>query len=170
MGVWTAVQVGRSDETPKFQVSLPELDSEALAAYNGRNVSAEIFVVCRDFIAPKHIDPKFLDSKHVFKDVSSLPASITAAPTDPSSSTATTTPVASTSSSAAAAARMASGGNMQTNVFMPEKKRRNREGYAEGDYTLFHKGRAEDFVKGVDPVSALGSLNKIEFVSDEEKG
>jgi AdoMet-dependent rRNA methyltransferase SPB1 len=34
-----------------------------------RNVSAEIFVVCREFRAPKAIDPKFLDPKHVFKDL-----------------------------------------------------------------------------------------------------
>jgi AdoMet-dependent rRNA methyltransferase SPB1 len=52
---------------------------------------------------------------------------------------------------------------------MPEKKRRNREGYAEGDYTLFHKAGAADFVKGADPVALLGTLNKIEFTTDEEK-
>ena len=52
---------------------------------------------------------------------------------------------------------------------MPDKKRRARDGYAEGDYTLFHKGKAVDFVRGADPVGMLGTLNQIEFETDEEK-
>jgi AdoMet-dependent rRNA methyltransferase SPB1 len=128
--------------------------------------------VCRDFIAPKHIDPKFLDPRHVFKDTAPLPPSITEEPVEPlSSSTATTAATqASTSASANAAAKLAAGSNhAHANVFMPEKKRRHREGYADGDYTLFHSARAVDFVKGTDPVSLLGTMNKIEFVSEEEK-
>ena len=34
-----------------------------------RNTSAEIYVVCRGFKAPKKIDPRLLDSKHLFKEV-----------------------------------------------------------------------------------------------------
>lgn len=34
-----------------------------------RTESAEIFIVCQGFLAPDQIDPKLLDSKHVFKDV-----------------------------------------------------------------------------------------------------
>ncbi|WVQ78097.1 AdoMet-dependent rRNA methyltransferase SPB1 [Cryptococcus sp. DSM 104549] len=145
---------------------------EATKPPSSRNVSAEIFVVCRDFIAPKHIDPKFLDPKHVFKDFSSLPTSITAPP--PTAATTTSAPgtsatQASTTSAAAAAARLAANSHAHSNVFAPEKKRRHREGYAEGDHTLFHSAEAEEFVKGMDPVLLLGNNNKIEFRSDEAK-
>lgn len=104
-----------------------------------RNVSAEIFVVCRDFLAPKHIDPKFLDPKHVFKDLS--------APGEKGTDT----------------------NNYEANVFRPEKKRRNRDGYADGDYTLFKAGKAADFIRNPDPISMLGSVNKIMFETEEEK-
>ncbi|KAI8994651.1 Spb1 C-terminal domain-containing protein [Pilobolus umbonatus] len=41
---------------------------EATKPPSSRSVSAEIFVVCRDFIAPKKIDPRILDPKAVFSD------------------------------------------------------------------------------------------------------
>lgn len=42
---------------------------EATKPPSSRAVSAEIFVVCRDFKAPKRIDPKFLDPKSVFAEL-----------------------------------------------------------------------------------------------------
>lgn len=45
---------------------------EATKPASSRNVSAEIFVVCRGFKAPSHIDPRFLDPKHVFEDITAL--------------------------------------------------------------------------------------------------
>lgn len=107
-----------------------------------RNVSAEIFVVCRDFLAPKHIDPKFFDPKHVFKDLSA------SAPIDGDKAVAA---------------------NATANVFQPEKKRRQRGGYEEGDYILFKKANAADFIRSQDPITLLGSVNKIAFETEEEK-
>lgn len=108
-----------------------------------RNVSAEIFVVCRDFLAPKHIDPKFLDPKHVFKDLSaSLPAG---------------------------ADKGSSANNIQANVFQPEKKRRHRDGYADGDYTLFKSVNVGEFVRAPEPIALLGTVSQMAFNTDEEK-
>ncbi|CAA7266541.1 unnamed protein product [Cyclocybe aegerita] len=115
---------------------------EATKPPSSRNVSAEIFVVCREFLAPKHIDPKFLDPKHVFKGLSST---------------------------IAATEKGISAGDAQSNVFHPEKKRRHRDGYADGDYTLFTSITASSFIHGKDPVSVLGGANKITFLSEEEK-
>lgn len=97
--------------------------------------------MCRDFLAPKHIDPKFLDPRHVFKD---LAASVDA-----------------TGKSAA--------NNAQANVFQPEKRRRKRDGYADGDYTLHSTTPVADFVKGADPITVLGATNRLSFDTEEEK-
>ena len=100
---------------------------EATKPPSSRSVSAEIFVVCKGFKAPKRIDPKFLDPRSVFAELS-----------DP-------TP------------------NNEAKVFNPEKKKRKREGYEEGDYTQFHEAPASEFIQTKDPVAMLGSLNKLSF-------
>ncbi|KAJ5101786.1 rRNA methyltransferase Spb1 [Penicillium alfredii] len=100
---------------------------EATKPPSSRNVSAEIFVVCRGFKAPKRIDPKFLDPKHVFAELA-----------DP-------TP------------------NNEAKVFNPEKKKRKREGYEEGDYTQFKEIPVTEFVNTTDPIAILGSYNKLSF-------
>ena len=104
---------------------------EATKPPSSRNVSAEIFVVCRGFKAPKRIDPKFLDPRSVFAEL-----------TDP-------TP------------------NYEAKVFNPEKKKRKRDGYEEGDYTQFKEASASEFIQTSDPIAILGSLNKLSF---EQKG
>lgn len=100
---------------------------EATKPPSSRDVSAEIFVVCRGFKAPKHIDPRFLDPRSVFAELA-----------DP-------TP------------------NNEAKVFNPEKKKRKREGYEEGDYTQFHEVPASEFIQTTDPIAMLGSLNKLSF-------
>lgn len=100
---------------------------EATKPPSSRNVSAEIFVVCRGFKAPKRMDPKFLDPKHVFAEVQEA------------------TP------------------NNEAKVFNPEKKKRKREGYEEGDYTQHKEVPVSDFINTTDPIAMLGSLNKFSF-------
>lgn len=100
---------------------------EATKPPSSRNVSAEIFVVCQGFKAPKRIDPKFLDPRSVFAELS-----------DP-------TP------------------NNEAKVFNPEKKKRKREGYEEGDYVQFKEAPASDFIQTADPIAILGSLNQLTF-------
>ncbi|KAH8705084.1 putative rRNA methyltransferase Spb1 [Talaromyces proteolyticus] len=100
---------------------------EATKPPSSRNVSAEIFVVCRGYKAPKRLDPKFLDSRHVFAELA-----------DP-------TP------------------NNEAKVFNPEKKRRKREGYEEGDYTQHKEISVTEFINTTDPIAILGSYHKLSF-------
>lgn len=100
---------------------------EATKPPSSRNVSAEIFVVCRGFKSPKRLDPKFLDPKHVFAELA-----------DP-------TP------------------NNEARVFNPEKKKRKREGYEEGDYTQYKEIPVTEFVNTTDPIAILGTCNKLSF-------
>lgn len=101
---------------------------EATKPPSSRNVSAEIFVVCRGFKAPKRIDPKFLDPRSVFAEL--------IAPTP----------------------------NNEAKVFNPEKKKRKREGYEEGDYIQFKEATASGFIQTTDPIAMLGTLNKLSFM------
>jgi AdoMet-dependent rRNA methyltransferase SPB1 len=100
---------------------------EATKPPSSRNVSAEIFVVCRGFKAPKRIDPKFLDPRHVFAELQE--------PTP----------------------------NNEAKVFNPEKKKRKREGYEEGEYTQHKEVLATEFIHTTDPIAILGSVNRLSF-------
>ncbi|KAK2808286.1 AdoMet-dependent rRNA methyltransferase spb1 [Emmonsiellopsis sp. PD_5] len=100
---------------------------EATKPPSSRNVSAEIFVVCLGFKAPKHIDPKFLDARHVFAELQ-----------DP-------TP------------------NHEAKVFNPEKKKRKREGYEEGNYLQYKEIPVSEYINTTDPIAILGEYNKLSF-------
>lgn len=104
---------------------------EATKPPSSRNVSAEIFVVCRGYKAPKNLDPKFLDPHYVFAELAE-PAP-----------------------------------NNEAKVFNPEKKKRKRGGYEEGDWTQFHEVTVAEFIETPDPIAMLGSLNRLTF---EQKG
>ncbi|KAI8882675.1 FtsJ-domain-containing protein [Backusella circina FSU 941] len=106
---------------------------EATKPPSSRNVSAEIFVVCRDFIAPKKIDPRILDPKAVFSDEGAEET------------------------------------KKITDIFKPEKKGRQREGYEDGNYTLFKTLDVMEFVRSFDPITTLGSYNRFTFESDEAR-
>ncbi|CAJ0911452.1 12577_t:CDS:2, partial [Entrophospora sp. SA101] len=99
---------------------------EATKPASSRNVSAEIYVICKDFIAPKKIDPKFLDPKSKFL-------------------------------------------NPILDILHPEKKKRQREGYEEGDYTLYKEISVLEFINTDDPVKLLGSVNKLKFDDDSQE-
>ncbi|KAI9484375.1 Spb1 C-terminal domain-containing protein [Zychaea mexicana] len=106
---------------------------EATKPPSSRNVSAEIFVVCRDYLAPKKIDPRFLDSKTVFEELDAgEPAKV-------------------------------------SDIFRPEKAKRQREGYEEGNYTLHKKIDVMEFITAQDPVVFLGTYNQMVFESDESR-
>ncbi|KAK2766982.1 AdoMet-dependent rRNA methyltransferase spb1 [Arachnomyces sp. PD_36] len=100
---------------------------EATKPPSSRNVSAEIFVVCRGFKAPKRMDPRFLDPKYVFAEVQE--------PTP----------------------------NNEAKVFNPEKKKRKRDGYEEGDYLQHKEAPVSEFINTTDPIAMLGSLNRLSF-------
>ncbi|KAK6533596.1 AdoMet-dependent rRNA methyltransferase spb1 [Orbilia ellipsospora] len=105
---------------------------EATKPPSSRNVSAEIFVVCRGYLAPKRVDPKFLDPKTVFEE---LPDA---------------TP------------------NNEAKVYNPEKKKRKRDGYEEGDNLLYKEIPVKEFIETTDPIALLGSMNKFTFTDKND--
>ena len=98
-----------------------------------RSVSAEIFVVCQGFKAPKRLDPKLLDPHFAFAELPSTDV------------------------------------NHEAKVFNPEKKKRKREGYEDGDYIQHREKPASEFVQTMDPIALLGTLNRLSFEEMEHK-
>lgn len=101
--------------------------TEATKPPSSRNVSAEIFVVCQGFKAPKKLDPRLLDSKYVFEELA-----------DPSP-------------------------NFEAKVFNPDKKKRHRDGYEEGDYTQHKTMDLLEFVRCETPIDCLGACAEFTF-------
>ncbi|KAF2486250.1 Spb1 C-terminal domain-containing protein [Neohortaea acidophila] len=122
-------KVFRSKDSSKLEWIFKQLFArvEQTKPPSSRNVSAETFYVCRGYKAPRHMDPKFLDSKFAFAEVEAAAV------------------------------------NNEARVFNPEKKRRKRDGYEEGDWTQFHEEPATNFIQTQDPIEMLGRLNKLHF-------
>lgn len=52
---------------------------------------------------------------------------------------------------------------------MNQKRKRQREGYEEGNYTLHKKTDVMEFIRTDDPITCLGKYNQLVFESDEAK-
>jgi len=113
---------------------------EATKPPSSRNVSAEIFVVCQGFKSVK-IDPKFLDPKYVFKQLDLN----------------TEEKIIEKNKS-----------SIMNDLLHPEKKRRQRDGYADNDYTLYHASKVSDFILSEDPIDILARSSALTFKDDEQ--
>lgn len=102
-----------------------------------RAESAEIYVMCLDFRAPKSIDPRMLNPKFVFKDMAALdiPKSEDTKP------------------------------DLFLNTVMKDmkKQKRNRGGYADGDVTLFKKISILEFCETPRPVALMVDSSQFSF-------
>lgn len=98
-----------------------------------RAESAEIYVLATGFRAPKTIDPRLLNPKYVFKDMGSLP----------------------TADGAAGAEKVKRDLVLSTVLKGMKKQKRHREGYAEGDMTLFKRVSALQFLRTLRPVALM---------------
>ncbi|KAM0684212.1 AdoMet-dependent rRNA methyltransferase spb1 [Mitosporidium daphniae] len=115
---------------------------EATKPASSRGVSAEIFVVCKDFIAPKKIDPRLLDPKAVFEVTSHLQLD----------------------------GGRAASENSKVNILRPEKQTRHRGGYEDDASTMLYKEIAlEAFIVASDPAELLSSANAILLPLPESK-
>ena len=59
--------------------------------------------------------------------------------------------------------------NLLENVVNPDKARRKREGYEEGNYTLYKTIGADDYIRATDAIAILGSYNRITFDSEADR-
>lgn len=115
---------------------------DATKPSSSRNVSAEIFVVCRDFLAPKKIDPRLLDPAYVFKEVDDIELE--------------------------GKALKEKQGVVLNNIFHPEKKQRHRDGYQDGDYTLHQKNSVAEFVESAEFLDILAKSSCLDFNMDDK--
>lgn len=133
---------------------------DATKPASSRNVSAEIFVVCRKFRAPKKIDPKLLDPKYIFKDV-----------TDEDFESGKEDDDEGNDENALirkAKVKREKQGALLNDLLHPEKRKRHRSGYNDGDYTLHTSFTVEEFATDKDGyLSVLSNANSLVFDDSE---
>lgn len=131
-GGWFITKVFRSKDYNALMWVMQQLfkNVQATKPQSSRNESAEIFVVCEYYLAPDKIDPKFLDLRHVFKEV------------DKEKKTS-------------------------LDLIHPEKHKRHREGYPEGDYTLFHTLKVTEFLAKENYLELLADASEVIFDDPE---
>jgi AdoMet-dependent rRNA methyltransferase SPB1 len=127
-GGWFITKVFRSKDYNSLLWVFQQLfkNVHATKPQASRNESAEIFVVCQNYLAPDRIDPKFLDAKSVFKDIEDEPT-------------------------------------QSINLIHPEKQTRHRDGYPEGDYTLFHTLKVSEFITSDNYLELLADASEVKF-------
>ncbi|KAJ3224233.1 AdoMet-dependent rRNA methyltransferase spb1 [Chytriomyces hyalinus] len=112
---------------------------EATKPSSSRNVSAEIFVVCRGYKSPKKIDPRLLDAKFVFKEIDD-----NAGEDDPKK-------------------LKERQGAILNDLFHPEKRKRHRDGYADGATVLYTSTPVSEFIRSPEFVTILAKSNTLSF-------
>mmetsp|Transcript_14076 Transcript_14076/g.26052 ORF Transcript_14076/g.26052 Transcript_14076/m.26052 type:complete len:976 (-) Transcript_14076:34-2961(-) len=112
---------------------------EATKPASSRNVSAEIFVVCRDFLAPHKIDPRMLDPKYVLDHVE-----------------------ANHELTEASAV-----GELFKKVSKKKRNREGYDDSL--GQTMHRSISAAEFIAGNEPVKMLATANEIHFKDDESK-
>lgn len=110
-----------------------------------RNESAEIYVMCLGFKAPKSIDPRLLSPKYVFKDMSS--ATNNEDDDEDGEGKGEKKP------------------DLFLNTVMKDmkKQKRNREGYRDGETTFFKKKSVLEFCHTLRPVAMMVDASQFSF-------
>lgn len=103
-----------------------------------RAESAEIYVMATGFRAPKSIDPRLLNPKYVFKDMGALPMG---------------------EDGGVDADRAKKDLVLSTVIKAQLKRKRHREGYADGELTLFKRVPATRFFQTPRPVAMICEVN-----------
>ncbi|GAA5882258.1 hypothetical protein JCM16303_002306 [Sporobolomyces ruberrimus] len=133
---------------------------EATKPASSRNVSAEIFVTCQGYLAPSKIDPKLLNPKFVFSEIDGSTE-------DGPAKLKSTNPLAALEGKSISTKDVLTPATL--NVFAPEKKRKQREGYEDGDMTLYKECRVMEWIRNDDPIGVLGLVGRMRWSEPEDK-